>query len=807
VCYLGSHFTITEKSEGALQVGGENIPVKEFLAQSERFEGQEERGWAKVTEAIGEYGRTVNGLANAGRVVVAKGLSTGLDFTGTNGRILTEDSGGSGVVQANDRFGFALAAGEFGTSDGYDDVAIGAPGDGLGVTANAGQLQIFPGGPSGPNGSGWSGFNQGSCNDPVASGDEFGWSVAFGRFDATDRGGFATGAPFEDWGGGWLSLVDAGQVHVIAPWRQVFGLTSRTGVMGTCFGELLFSVRPFDWAYIASTTKIMTILLACEHVQAGLDPNTPYTVPLWVASDVFVEPSNCLPPLVTGETVTLIDLMYLCLRHSGNDAAFAIADILYGGGGQSSFNQYVTNSVAFVNEMNARAAQLGMTGTHFTNPPGFDWPHFWLPTGNNHYSTAYDMWLLGKVAIANPLFAQICGLLPYNSSRQGPVAAGYASVFNSPLVIGLKDGQTDKALFTGVFAAKVSNGPAKAVGSLMGSPTSQLHINEPIAMINMALAQCANPQVIGDPGAFRFTLSNVLTRIDTRSLAGSEFGSSVEDNMELDLFRQSGSQPTAVHLELGRQSELVLDPGASVPFGIGPFESHLGYEIANLDSFAHQIRLAFPGGVASDYTIEPDSVVVTPPYSTGGTGQLPSYTVILENTGGESAYLSVHERYAFDVMNIGPPAAGPAMSLQLRRVGFLHDGFWVATKGLDPSSELNEVFIAVHDPGAPVGVRDLPGPEAGAATLRLLPATPNPSKGRTRIGLELARQASVGLDIHDLQGRVVRRIPERLLSPGRWDIEWDGVADDGRPVRSGLYFYRATLDRRPGGSGTIVMTR
>jgi D-alanyl-D-alanine carboxypeptidase len=799
---IASPVTCTAGAKDAHQPGGR---FGAALAVGQFFSG------AYHGLAIGEPGRTIVGLADAGRVIVAKGALGGLDFSGDNGRILTEFSGLSSVAHAGDRFGSSIAAGEYREADGYDDVAVGAPGDGLGFTANAGQLQIFPGGSSGPTGSGWAVFDQATCNEAIESGDRFGASIAFGRFDNSDLGGFAVGAPNEDVDlGGFNSFEDAGQVHVIAPWRQVYNLTSYTAMMGDCYGNPLFSVRPFDAVFIASTTKIITVLLACEHIQAGLDPNTPYTVPSWVSSNVFVDGSACLPPLQSGETLTLLDLMYMCLRHSGNDAAFAVADIVYGGGGQASFDTYVNNVVAFVAEMNARAASLGMTATHFTNPPGYDWPHPWLPTGNDHRSTAFDMWLLGKTAIANSLFAQVCGRTPFGTTRFGSpytVNPGFTGGFGDTRVIGLKDGGTPTAMTTGVFAAKNTTGPGVVVGSLMKTPTNLAHWTEPMQMMDLALTLCDDPRLESDLLAFRFTLPNLNTRLGSHAIASALFGTSTQDDMKIDLHRQSGSQPTALHFEIGRQSELVIDPGASAPFGIAPFESHEGYEIANLDSLPCTIRLHFAAGVISDHTIEADSVLEIPPFSTGGTGQAPSFTVSVENLGLEPASLSVQELYAYDLTGIGGPDPDPALSLTLRRVGMARDGFWVETEGMDPTSDEGTMFLAVHDPHVNVGVGVAPPRTPGRASLRVLPPVPNPTRGRARIGFELERGASVGLEVHDLQGRLVRRIPERAMSPGRWDIEWDGLGADGRPVRSGLYFYRATFDRAPAGSGTLVIIR
>ena len=129
---------------------------------------------------------------------------------------------------------------------------------------------------------------------------------------------------------------------------------------------------------MASTTKIMTTLLAIEHG----DLDTPFLV----GEEANVEGSSM--GLKVGDTVTLRDLLYGMLLESGNDAANVAA-------------VRVAGSVeAFAELMNQRAAQIGMTNTHFVTPSGLD--------DEQHYSTAYDMALLAAEALDNELFREIC---------------------------------------------------------------------------------------------------------------------------------------------------------------------------------------------------------------------------------------------------------------------------------------------------------------------------------------------------------------------------------------------------------------
>lgn len=133
-------------------------------------------------------------------------------------------------------------------------------------------------------------------------------------------------------------------------------------------------------AFPASTTKIMTCLLA---VEAG---NLDDQVTVGEEVTPFTNYSS-LMGLKSGETVTMRDLIFGLMLPSGNDAGAAIA-------------VHVAGSIeAFVKMMNDRAAQLNMTGTHFTNPHGVH--------NDEHYSTARDLAKLMSYALQNDAFCQI----------------------------------------------------------------------------------------------------------------------------------------------------------------------------------------------------------------------------------------------------------------------------------------------------------------------------------------------------------------------------------------------------------------
>ena len=172
--------------------------------------------------AVGVPGEDVGTAANAGAVQVLYGAADGL---AADGRILAQGAGGvPGASEAGDRFGAALVTGRF-NSDGYEDLAVGAPGEGVGADDGAGAVVLLFGSADGLGGGG----GRLLTLDNPEPGDGFGSSLATGEF--TDAGQLLVGAPGED----VRSLTDAGAVSLISTpasdpdeallWQGVAGVT------------------------------------------------------------------------------------------------------------------------------------------------------------------------------------------------------------------------------------------------------------------------------------------------------------------------------------------------------------------------------------------------------------------------------------------------------------------------------------------------------------------------------------------------------------------------------------------------------
>jgi len=139
-------------------------------------------------------------------------------------------------------------------------------------------------------------------------------------------------------------------------------------------GKILYEKNSNEKLQIASITKLMTAIIALEEGNMDDVITVSNKAALTEGSKIW---------LLSGEKITLRNLLYAVLIHSGNDAAYAIAEHL----GEGDVNQ-------FVDKMNQKAKDLGLYSTHYENPIGFD--------SKENYSTVHDLALLARYAYRKP---------------------------------------------------------------------------------------------------------------------------------------------------------------------------------------------------------------------------------------------------------------------------------------------------------------------------------------------------------------------------------------------------------------------
>ncbi|MDD4335365.1 MAG: D-alanyl-D-alanine carboxypeptidase, partial [Desulfotomaculaceae bacterium] len=192
-------------------------------------------------------------------------------------------------------------------------------------------------------------------------------------------------------------------------------------LMDSSNGQLLYAKNPDQRMYPASTTKIITAIIALESGRI----NDLVTVPLEAA---IVEGSAI--GLQEGERISLDDLIYGLMLNSGNDCAIAIACHLGG------------SVDGFVRLMNKKAGEIGAVNTHFNNPNGLPEP--------SHYSTVRDMAQIAVYAMRNADFRDIVATKIQTIERNDPEAQVFLCNSNKMLwnydgAVGVKTGYTEAA--------------------------------------------------------------------------------------------------------------------------------------------------------------------------------------------------------------------------------------------------------------------------------------------------------------------------------------------------------------------------
>ena len=204
-------------------------------------------------------------------------------------------------------------------------------------------------------------------------------------------------------------------------------------------GEYLAGENSSKKLPIASTTKILEALVVLK--EANLDEE------VTVSEDAaaYATPAYSNVGLLPGDTLSVRELLMATLISSGDDAAYALAEHVGGGGGQAGADHFVA-------EMNEEAKALGLKDTHFENPVGFD--------ARGHYSSARDLAVMADQAMQNPEFRKIVSTeyaTIYTPYREIPLANTNELLFSYAPATGIKTGTTPAAGETLVSSASIGD--------------------------------------------------------------------------------------------------------------------------------------------------------------------------------------------------------------------------------------------------------------------------------------------------------------------------------------------------------------
>lgn len=231
-------------------------------------------------------------------------------------------------------------------------------------------------------------------------------------------------------------------------------------LMESSTSKVIYEKNAYSRMYPASTTKIMTAILVLE--------NTNLTDVVTVSQNAVlsIPDGYSTAKLQIGEQLTVNQLLHALLIPSANDAAVALAE-------------YVAGSVdSFSSMMNTKAIELGCKNTHFVNPNGVH--------NEDHYSTAYDLALIGRYAMQNDTFRSIVSTTQFSlpitnkydltdrifHNTNELLSTSFQSTKQSyyyPSCTGIKTGYTDSAKNCIVASAKKDD--IELIAVILGAET------------------------------------------------------------------------------------------------------------------------------------------------------------------------------------------------------------------------------------------------------------------------------------------------------------------------------------------------
>ena len=245
-------------------------------------------------------------------------------------------------------------------------------------------------------------------------------------------------------------------------------------LMDQTSGKVLLEMRSHDRLYPASVTKIMSLLLVAEAIDDG-------TLRL---DDMVTTSTNASSKggsqiwLREGESMSVRDLLKATAVYSANDACTALGEQIAGG------------SEAFVDRMNARARELGMTDTHFVNCTGLD------DDTTEHLTSAYDVALMSRELLRHAWITE------YTTIWMDSVRDGATELVNTNKLVrfyegttGLKTGTTNKAGCC--VSASAKRGETHLIAVVMGSDNSSDRFEGAKTLLNWGFAnyETITPQI------------------------------------------------------------------------------------------------------------------------------------------------------------------------------------------------------------------------------------------------------------------------------------------------------------------------
>ena len=237
-----------------------------------------------------------------------------------------------------------------------------------------------------------------------------------------------------------------------------------------------------ETVYPASITKLFTAYVALQYLQPQ------HEITAGDALDL-VGPGSSVAEIEKGDTLTVEKLIEAMLLPSGNDAAYILAvEVGRQLKNEDTMGAWYASDV-FIEEMNRQAKELGMTGTHFTNPDGYH--------DSQHYTTFQDMAVIGKLALENGVIMKYANMAEdefvslNGETRQWKntnLLVNPQSEYYCPIATGLKTGQTPSA--GSCLLSSFEKGDQRYIIGVFGCPEIEDRFADTLQLLNGFYNKC-----------------------------------------------------------------------------------------------------------------------------------------------------------------------------------------------------------------------------------------------------------------------------------------------------------------------------
>lgn len=335
-------------------------------------------------------------------------------------------------------------------------------------------------------------------------------------------------------------------------------------IMEPSTGKVIYEKNGYQKRYPASTTKILTAILAIEHCNL----NETATASEFAISSI---PSGYTTANIQiGETLSVKDLLYVLMLQSANEAAVILAEHISG------------SQEAFADLMNKKAEEIGCKNTHFINPNGIQ--------AEDHYTTAYDLALIAKYAMQNETFRKIVKTTSYSLPSTSAYPADTRTFTNTNNLL-IFDNRKRPDNYYYEYATGIKTGYTSAAKNCLVAAAEKNDMEYITVVLGASITYgnsgSISARYVDTISMFNYAFDNYSFRklkSENSNIKTIEIENATKDSKNLDLliasdvtiFASIDNKDTTI------EPEIILKDGLQAPISKGDVVGTISYEVEGL---------------------------------------------------------------------------------------------------------------------------------------------------------------------------------------------------------------------------------